>query len=91
MLKYKSTNTSVKVNHQMGTEASEAIEKERYQWLAGKLVYLSHTRPHIGYAIIIVSPFMHDPRTSHLEAVHRILRYLKFTLEKVFYFPTLGI
>jgi Reverse transcriptase (RNA-dependent DNA polymerase) len=51
--------------------------KERYQKLVGKLIYLSHTRPDISYAVGIVSQFMHDPKVEHMDAVVRIIRYLK--------------
>jgi hypothetical protein len=51
--------------------------KERYQRLVGKLIYLSHTRPDIAYAVSIVSQFMHCPSKDHMDAVIRILRYLK--------------
>jgi hypothetical protein len=43
----------------------------------GRLIYLSHTRPDISYAVSVVSRYMHDPRVVHQEAVDRILRYLK--------------
>ena len=43
----------------------------------GPLIYLSHTRPDISYVVGVVSQFMHEPRTVHLDAVYRILRYLK--------------
>ncbi|RDY07857.1 Copia protein, partial [Mucuna pruriens] len=36
----------------------------------GKLIYLSHTRPNIVYVVSVVSQF-------HLQAVERILQYLK--------------
>ncbi|XP_078165548.1 uncharacterized protein LOC144560258 [Carex rostrata] len=52
---------------------------ERYQRLVGKLIYLSHTRPDIAYAVSIISQFMHSPKEEHLEAVMRIIRYLKGT------------
>lgn len=55
----------------------EFVENERYQKLVGKLIYLSHTRPDIAFAISVVSQHMHAPRKTHLEAVYRILRYLK--------------
>jgi hypothetical protein len=43
----------------------------------GKLIYLSHTRPDIAYAVSVVSQFMHNPSEEHMNAVIRILRYLK--------------
>ncbi|XP_059650708.1 secreted RxLR effector protein 161-like [Cornus florida] len=51
--------------------------KGRYQRLVGKLMYLAHTRPDLAYALSIVSQFMHDPGEQHMNAVMRILSYLK--------------
>ena len=53
------------------------VEKEGYQRLVGKLIYLSHTRPDIAFAVSVVSQHMHSPKEAHLEAVYKILRYLK--------------
>ncbi|XP_048232350.1 uncharacterized mitochondrial protein AtMg00810-like [Ricinus communis] len=50
-----------------------------YQRLVGKLIYLTVTRPDISFAVSVISQFMHAPRTSHLEAIDRILSYLKGT------------
>lgn len=51
--------------------------KGRYQRLVGRLMYLAHTRPDIAYALSVVSQFMHNPREKHMNAVMRILSYLK--------------
>ncbi|GFS39053.1 hypothetical protein Acr_00g0060930 [Actinidia rufa] len=48
-----------------------------YQRLVGRLIYLTNTRPDLTFAVSIVSQFMHSPRTSHLDDVYHILRYLK--------------
>jgi hypothetical protein len=48
----------------------------------GKLIYLMVTRPDISYSVSQISKFMHAARTSHLEAINRILRYLKGTPDK---------
>jgi Reverse transcriptase (RNA-dependent DNA polymerase) len=55
------------------------VNKERYQRLVGKLIYLSHTRPDIAYAVSLVSQFMHHPGEEHMKAVMGIIRYLKGT------------
>ncbi|XP_062103692.1 secreted RxLR effector protein 161-like [Humulus lupulus] len=54
----------------------------RYQRLVGRLIYLSHTRPDIGFPVSVVSQYMNNPTEEHVEAVTRILRYLKMTLGK---------
>ncbi|BBG92897.1 hypothetical protein Prudu_000758, partial [Prunus dulcis] len=51
--------------------------KERYQRLVGRLIYLSLTRPDIAYAVSVASQFMHSPSDDHMAAVMRILSYLK--------------
>ena len=53
------------------------VDRGRYQRLVGRLIYLSHTRPDIGFAVGVVSQFMNSPTEEHMEAVNRILRYLK--------------
>ena len=62
------------------------MDKGRYQRLVGKLIYLSHTRPDIGFSVSVVSQFMNRPTEEHMEAVYRILRYLKMTPGKGLYF-----
>ena len=58
------------------------IDRERYQLLVGKLIYLSHARLDIAYVVSVVSQFMHNPNEIHIESVFKILRYLKATLGK---------
>jgi hypothetical protein len=40
------------------------------------------TRPDISYSVSLVSKLMHAPRTSRVNAIVRILRFLKGTPEK---------
>ena len=67
-------------------EDSAPIDKGRYQRLVGRLIYLSHTRPDISFSVSTVSQFMNNPTEEHMEAVYRILRYLKMTPGKGLYF-----
>ncbi|CAH1437806.1 unnamed protein product [Lactuca virosa] len=55
----------------------EQVDKGRYQRLVGKLIYLAHTRPDIGFAVGMVSRFMNAPTTRHMKVVFQILHYLK--------------
>lgn len=52
-----------------------------YRQIVGALQYLTFTRPDIMYAVQQVCQFMHSPRDTHLQAVKRILRYLKATID----------
>ncbi|KAJ0466424.1 putative RNA-directed DNA polymerase [Helianthus annuus] len=61
-------------------EGAKLADKDRYQRIVGKLIYLSHTRPDIAYAVGVVSQFMHQPQVAHMNAVWRIIGYLKGTV-----------
>ena len=72
--------TPMEVNHKLNLNENEPeTNAGEYQRLVGRLIYLAHTRPDISYAVNILSQFMHSPRLSHLQAAHRVLRYLKGT------------
>ena len=43
--------------------------------------YLTATRPDIQFTVCLCARFQASPRTSHRQAVKRILRYLRFTPE----------
>lgn len=76
----KPASTPVDPNIKLGSaEEDVAVDKEMYQRLVGKLIYLSHTRPDIAFAVSLVSQFMHQPKEAHLQAALRIVQYLKGT------------
>ncbi|KAM3253896.1 hypothetical protein ACQJBY_047783 [Aegilops geniculata] len=50
-----------------------------YRSLVGGLQYLTITRPDVSYAVNRVCQYLHAPRTTHLSAVKRILRYVSST------------
>jgi hypothetical protein len=79
MLGCRPCGSAIDRNHQICAESGDPVDRERYQRLVGRLLYLCHTRPDIAYAVSVVSRYMHDPRTGHLEVVYQILRYLKGT------------
>ena len=68
----------------------EVKNKEKYQRLVGRLVYLSQAHTDTTFAVSMVSQFMHAPRLAHFEAVYRILGYLKVTPGKGILFKKHG-
>ncbi|KAL9434213.1 hypothetical protein AB3S75_015674 [Citrus x aurantiifolia] len=83
----KPSDTPIEANSKLGeVKNGVPVDKGRYQRLVGRLIYLSHTRPDIAFAVSMVSQFMHSPYEEHLEAVYRILRYLKSTPGKGLFF-----
>ncbi|GAU31071.1 hypothetical protein TSUD_322080 [Trifolium subterraneum] len=59
----------------------EDVDPTSYRQLIGSLRYLCNTRPDLSYSVGIVSGFMDMPKSSHLIAVKRILRYVKGTID----------
>jgi Reverse transcriptase (RNA-dependent DNA polymerase) len=77
MLGCRPAVSPIDVKTKIGADAGEQVDRERYQRLVGRLIYLCHTRPDISFAVSVVSRYMHDPRKGHMNAVYHILRYLK--------------
>jgi hypothetical protein len=61
---------------------ADSTFKTRYQSLVGTLMYaMLGTRPDIAFAVSLVSRFASNPDKSHIQAVLRILSYLRGTLD----------
>lgn len=74
----KPADTPIAANHGLMIEqGAKSTNKEQYQRLVGKLIYLAHTRPDIAYVVGVISQFMHQPQKHHMEAAMRVVRYLK--------------
>ncbi|KAK6271243.1 hypothetical protein POUND7_008341 [Theobroma cacao] len=78
--------TPVDPNQKLGDSKGNLMNTLQYQKLVRKLIYLSYTWPDIAFEISLVSQFMHSPHEEHLEAVYRILRYLKSSPRKGIFF-----
>jgi len=91
MLGCKPAETPIEPNVKLQlTEVENVKNREHYQRLVGRLIYLSHTRPDISFSVSMVSQFMHAPGPAHFEAVYRILKYLKGTPGKGLLFKPQG-
>ncbi|GMP31833.1 hypothetical protein CsSME_00005890 [Camellia sinensis var. sinensis] len=92
MLACKPVDTPIELNHKLEVVPNQVpTDKGRYQRLVERLIYLSHTRPDIAYAVSVVSQFMHTPGEEHMNAVYRILRYLKNAPGKGVLFSNNGV
>jgi hypothetical protein len=64
-----------------GDEGELVEDTTMYRRIVGSLIYMTITRPDLSYAVGVVSQFMQTSRKSHLDAVKRILKYIKHTLQ----------
>ncbi|KAL5537363.1 hypothetical protein UlMin_046142 [Ulmus minor] len=62
-------------------EGKDLEDATMYRQLVGSLIYLTLTRLDISYAVGVMSRYMKNPKKPHLEAVRRILRYVKSTID----------
>ncbi|XP_019077634.1 uncharacterized mitochondrial protein AtMg00810-like [Vitis vinifera] len=82
MLECKPISTPMEPNAKMCEhEGKDLKDATMYRQLVGSLLYLTLTRPDISYAVGVMSQYMQNPKKPHLEAVRRILRYVKGTID----------
>ncbi|KAM1431774.1 hypothetical protein ACFX1X_014159 [Malus domestica] len=82
MLECKLISTSMEPNAKMcAHEGKDLKDATMYRKLVGSLIYLTLTQPDISYAIGVMSRYMQNPKKPHLEAVRRIPRYVKSTID----------
>ncbi|KAK2977889.1 hypothetical protein RJ640_022680 [Escallonia rubra] len=75
MLGCRPAETLMEPNAKLDIEGGKDVDREQYRRLVGKLIYFSHTRPDIAFAVSVINQFMHSPKKKHLDAVYRVLRY----------------
>ena len=71
----------------MKNDDSPSINQTLYRSMIGSLLYLTASRPDIMQAVCMVSRFQSDPKQSHLNAVHRILKYIQGTIDFGLWYP----
>ena len=64
-------------------EGGNPVEKTLYHSMIGSLLYLTVSRPDIMFSVCMCARYQANPMESHLIAVKRILRYLKYTLPRL--------
>lgn len=74
--------------HLSRESAGNPIEPSTYQQIVGSLMYLlTATRPDLAFTITFLSQFNNCANSTHLNAVKRVLRYLKGTQDFKLLYP----
>ncbi|GJT79426.1 putative ribonuclease H-like domain-containing protein [Tanacetum coccineum] len=74
----KTANTLIETQKPLvKDEEASNVDVHLYRSMIGSLMYLTASRPDIMFAVCACSRFQVTPKTSHLSAVKRIIRYLK--------------
>ncbi|GJT78953.1 hypothetical protein Tco_1045678 [Tanacetum coccineum] len=71
----------------MKDEECESVDSTKYRGMIGSLLYLTASRPDIMFSVCLCARFQEAPKTSHLEAVKRIFRYIKGTTHLGLWYP----
>lgn len=59
----------------------EKVDETLYKQMIGSLMYLTNTRPDLQFSVSLLSRFMSSPTKIHMQAVKKVLRYLKGTTD----------
>jgi hypothetical protein len=82
MMGCKPISIPLEQNVKLSADERDLVEDTTmYRRIVGSLIYMTITRPDLSYVVGVVSQFMQTPRKPHLDAVKRILRYIKQTLQ----------
>ncbi|GJT81655.1 retrovirus-related pol polyprotein from transposon TNT 1-94 [Tanacetum coccineum] len=81
MVNCNATRTPVDTESKLGPGRDLVSNNTLYRSLAFGLQYLTFTRSNIPYIVQEICLYMHDPWEPHLAAFHRVLRYVRGTLD----------
>ena len=57
------------------------VDNTLYRQLIGSLLYLTHSRPYISYAVSAAAIYMQEPHELQWKASKRILHYVQGTID----------
>ncbi|XP_019460108.1 PREDICTED: uncharacterized protein LOC109359870 [Lupinus angustifolius] len=90
MLEWNPASSPVETSHTLRKEDTkdESVDSTLYRQMIGSLRYICNSRPDLAYGVGLVSRYMEHPKYSHMQALKRILGYLKGSLDYGVMFPT---
>ncbi|GKF01771.1 hypothetical protein Tco_0028694 [Tanacetum coccineum] len=60
-------------------DEANSVDSSKYRCMIGSLLYLTASRPDIMFSVCLCARFQENPKTTHLEVVKRIFRYIRGT------------
>ncbi|GJX76081.1 retrovirus-related pol polyprotein from transposon TNT 1-94, partial [Tanacetum coccineum] len=63
------------------------VDQTRFRGMVGSLMYLTASRPDLVFAVCMCARYQAKPTKKHLEAIKRIFRYLKGTINMGLWYP----
>ncbi|GKE06025.1 retrovirus-related pol polyprotein from transposon TNT 1-94 [Tanacetum coccineum] len=68
-------------------DEADFVDSTKYQGMIGSLLYLTASRPDIMFSVCLCARFQKNPKTTHLEAVKRIFRYIRGSIHLGLWYP----
>nr|GEW70732.1 hypothetical protein [Tanacetum cinerariifolium] len=68
-------------------EECESVDSTKYRGMIASLLYLTESRTNITFSVCLCARFQEAPKTSHLEVVKCIFRYIKGTMHLGLWYP----
>ena len=59
----------------------KSVDSSLYRSMIGSLLYLIASRPDIIYSVGVWARYQANPKESHMIALKRIIKYVKFTAD----------
>ncbi|CAA7051989.1 unnamed protein product [Microthlaspi erraticum] len=79
--KCKEARTPMSTTTKIGKdEQGEDVDVKLYRGMIGSLLYLTASRPDLSFSVGVLCSYQAKPKQSHLQAVKKILRYVKGTV-----------
>ncbi|GJU31754.1 retrovirus-related pol polyprotein from transposon TNT 1-94 [Tanacetum coccineum] len=63
------------------------VDQTRFRGMVGSLMYLTASRPDLVFVVCMCARYQAKPTKKHLEAIKRIFRYLKGTINMGLWYP----
>ncbi|GJX88827.1 retrovirus-related pol polyprotein from transposon TNT 1-94 [Tanacetum coccineum] len=63
------------------------VDQTRFRGMVGSLMYLTASRPDLVFAICMCARYQAKPTKKHFEAIKRVFRYLKGTINMGLWYP----